>query len=220
MFVRSLSRVRNVHMNQLPDAEPPAANTAGLGEVDEQLLEQLHGGDLAAATAIYVRYADKLLGVARRHTPTDLRTRVDPEDVVQSVFRTFFRRAAQGAYAVPAGDDLWKLFLVIALNKVRRLGEFHRSAKRNISRTSPLTDSASSASEPLAEDSMRILEMTIDEILIDSPEHVRQMVRLRIDGCEVAEIATRVGRSKRSVERVLQGFRASLSQQLGEAGVG
>ena len=187
--------------------------------VDEHLMQRLHGGDHAAATAIYVRYADKLLGVARRHTPADLRTRFDPEDVVQSVFRTFFRRASQGAYSVPEGDDLWKLFLVIALNKIRRLGEFHRSGKRNVSRTSSLTEPVSQASDPLAGDSMQILEMTINEILAGSPEHIQQMLRLRMEGCEVAEIATRTGRSKRSVERVLQNFRASLAKLLGETGI-
>ena len=185
---------------------------------DEQLMEQLHAGDQQAATAIYVRYAEKLLGVARRHTGEDLRTRFDPEDVVQSVFRTFFRRAAEGAYAVPAGDDLWKLFLVIALNKVRRLGEYHRANKRNVGQTSLLNDFQLSREQP-AEDSLRILQLTIDEILASSPEHVRQMVKLRIDGCEVAEIAERVGRSKRSVERVLQNFREVLAKLLGQEGV-
>jgi RNA polymerase sigma-70 factor (ECF subfamily) len=204
-------------MNDSPSDSEPESQIPEL--VDEQLMERLHGGDHAAATAIYVRYADKLLGVARRNTPADLRTRFDPEDIVQSVFRTFFRRAAKGAYAVPAGDDLWKLFLVISLNKIRRLGEFHRSGKRNVSRTSALTDPASQASGPAVDDSMRILEMTIDEILADSPAHVRQMVKLRIEGNEVAEIATKTGRSKRSVERVLQNFRKSLAEQLGQSGV-
>lgn len=209
----SLHILRRLPMNESQadpnqDPIPPAEDP-----VDEYLMQRLHGGDHSAATAIYVRYADKLLGLARRQTPADLRMRFDPEDVVQSVFRTFFRRAAQGAYAVPAGDDLWKLFLVISLNKIRRLGEFHRSGKRNVSRSSELTDPMSPKGEPLAEDSMRILEMTIVEILAESPDHVQQMVRLRIEGCEVAEIATRTGRSKRSVERVLQNFRESLARQ-------
>jgi RNA polymerase sigma-70 factor (ECF subfamily) len=208
-------RCENSDMNDSPtfnSDSPPEI-------VDEHLMERLHGGDHAAATQIYVRYADKLLGVARRHTPTDLRTRFDPEDVVQSVFRTFFRRAAKGAYSVPAGDDLWKLFLVIALNKIRRLGEFHRSGKRSVSRTSTLSEPGREVAETLANDSIHILELTIDEILSDSPAHVRQMVKLRIEGCEVAEIATRTGRSKRSVERVLQNFRKSLAEQLGQSGV-
>jgi RNA polymerase sigma-70 factor (ECF subfamily) len=187
--------------------------------LDEQLLQRLQGGDCEAATALYLRYADKLLGVARRHTPTDLRSRFDPDDVVQSVFRTFFRRASQGAYSVPEGDDLWKLFLVIALNKIRRLGEFHRSQKRDVGSTSVLTTPVAQQEAPLADDSMRILEMTIEELLAGRPEHVRQMVRLRIEGCDVAEITARTGRSKRSVERALQSFRAMLANQLGEAGM-
>jgi hypothetical protein len=42
------------------------------------------------------------------------------------------------------------------------------------------------------------------------------MIRLRIEGCEVAEIATRTSRSKRSVERVLQQFRQLLTSELGD----
>ena len=37
------------------------------------------------------------------------------EEIVQSVFGSFFRRARSGDYDVPVGDELWKLFLVIAL---------------------------------------------------------------------------------------------------------
>lgn len=215
MICLSTARRENRDMN-----DSPSFNSGSIPEiVDEHLMERLHGGDHAAATAIYVRYADKLLGVARRHTPADLRTRFDPEDVVQSVFRTFFRRATKGAYFVPAGDDLWKLFLVIALNKIRRLGEFHRSAKRSVSRTATLSEPGREVAAALADDSMHILKMTIDEILAGSPEHVRQMVQLRIEGCEVAEIATRTRRSKRSVERVLQNFRASLAKLLGDSGM-
>lgn len=183
--------------------------------VDQRLMERLHAGDREAATEIYRRYADRLLGVAQRNTPADLRTRFDPEDVVQSVFRTFFRRAEAGAYAVPEGDDLWKLFLVISLNKVRRLGNFHRSAKRDVTKTT-LFIAQSPEDLPGAHDSVRVLELTIEELLARCPEHARQMIRLRIEGCEVAEIATRTSRSKRSVERVLQQFRQLLTSELGE----
>ena len=45
---------------------------------------------------------------------------------------SFFRKAGSGDYEVPHGEDLWKLFLVMALNKVRAKGAFHRAAKRDI----------------------------------------------------------------------------------------
>ena len=200
-------------------AKRPETDEPVLEAADEQLLAQLHAGDQQAATQIYVRYAEKLLGLARRNTAEDLRTRFDPEDVVQSVFRTFFRRAAQGAYVVPAGDDLWKLFLVIALNKIRRLGEFHRANKRSVGQTAPMAEPLLAQQGATGEDSLRILHMTIDELLAGSPAHVREMVKLRIDGFEVADIAVRVARSKRSVERVLQSFRETLAKQLGEEGL-
>ena len=76
----------------------------------------------------------------RRGRP-GLASRVDPEDIVQSVFRSFFQRAITDAYSVPAGQDLWKLLLTIALNKVRSQGVYHRAAKRDVLR-SPLRRAA------------------------------------------------------------------------------
>ena len=55
------------------------------------------------------------------------------------------------------------------------------------------------------------LQLVIDEALERLPEPHRQMVRMRIEGHEVAEIATTTARSKRSVERVLQDFRRHLA---------
>lgn len=181
---------------------------------DQELLARLQEGNQEAATAIYARYADRLLHLAERHTGADLRIRFDPEDVVQSVFRTFFRRAANGAYSVPEGAELWKLFLVIALNKIRRLGAYHRTVKRDIVKTESLLEVSAGKSEPMSEDSFRVLQLTIDEMLAQSPEHVRTMVKLRIEGRDVAEIAELTSRSKRSVERALQTFRALLAREL------
>jgi RNA polymerase sigma-70 factor, ECF subfamily len=54
--------------------------------------------------------------------------------------------------------------------------------------------------------------MIIDETLADFPEAQRQMIRLRIEGHGVAEIADATQRAKRSVERVLQQFRTRLGR--------
>ncbi len=60
-------------------------------------------------------------------------------------------------------------------------------------------------------EALRVLELVIDEVLEQLPAGHREIVELRIQGCEVAEIATRAGRAKRSVERVLQEFRKQLT---------
>ena len=44
----------------------------------------------------------------------------------------------------------------------------------------------------------------VAEALEQLPEHLVRVIRLRMEGFEVAEIAKRVARSKRTVERLLQ----------------
>jgi RNA polymerase sigma-70 factor, ECF subfamily len=185
---------------------------------DCTLLTRFRRGEEGAATAIYLRYAKRLQLLARSQSGKDLLVRVDPEDVVQSVFRTFFRRASEGHYAIPDGEELWKLFLVIALNKVRELGEFHRAAKRDVGHTTALERRDQGPVRPSASDEQAygVLRMTIDELLEEMSDTQRQMVMMRIAGHGIDDIARTTHRAKRSVERVLQRFRSRLGETLRE----
>jgi RNA polymerase sigma-70 factor (ECF subfamily) len=158
------------------------------------------------------------MAVATAETSSDLARRVDPEDIVQSVFRTFFRRAALGQYTVPEGEELWKLLLVIALNKIRATGAFHRAAKRDVKRTAGGEGyELALESEPgRDETALSLLRMVVEDLLEDLPAAHRRMIELRIEGYEVNEIAAAVQRSKRSVERELQDFRRRLQALIDE----
>ncbi len=184
---------------------------------DWELLERIRDGHQDAAYALYARYAEPLIRVARGQTAHELRTRFDPEDVVQSVFRTFFRRVSNGQYVVPEGSELWKLLLVMALNKLRTLGAHHRAEKRDVRRTGTLNvvfgDGTTQASDAEA---LQQLQWSIDEVLHDYPEVQQQIIRMRIEGEEVQAIADATSRSKRTVERVLQQFRDALLARLSD----
>ena len=177
---------------------------------DRSLLRRFRAGEHDAATELYVRYAARLLALAGARTSPSLASRFDPEDVVQSVFRTFFRRAAAGLYEVPPGDELWQLFLVIALNKVRALSVHHKAKKRDVLRTSgsKVVEAFEGGTD---ETPLRILKLVLDEFLNELPDVQQRMIQLRIEGYEVSQIATETERSKRTVERVLQRFRQELS---------
>ncbi len=177
---------------------------------DFKLLERFRRGDQDAALQLYFRYSDRLLRLASKQTAQDLAIRFDPEDIVQSVFRTFFRRAASGQYEAPEGDELWKLLLVMALNKVRAKGAFHRSKKRDIRKTHSIDSEDFAVNGDTQEIAKSILYMSLEEVIERQPENHRGIIRSRIDGMDVESIAEREKRSKRTVERVLQSFRSQL----------
>ena len=179
---------------------------------DRSLLRRLQRGQADAPTALYLRYAQRLHALAQAQSSPDLARRVEPEEIVQSVFRTFFRRAVQGHYTVPDGEEIWKLLLVIALNKVRTAGAYHRAAKRDVRLTTggEAYDRALESEPGKDESALTVLRLVVAELLEEMPAPNRRMIELRVEGHEVAEIADKVQRSKRSVERVLQDFRSRL----------
>jgi RNA polymerase sigma-70 factor (ECF subfamily) len=188
------------------------------GPSDGSLLRHLRHGDQDAARLLYQRYAERLRRLARKQTSPDLAGRVDDDDIVQSVFGSFFRGVIHGSYDVPAGEELWNLFLVITINKVRAKGAHHRAAKRDVRHTSGV-EAIDHSAEVLASDgsARAFLKMTVEEALGRiAPDH-EKVVRLRMEGYEVAEIAAALGRSKRTVERLLQESRTRLAELLDDA---
>jgi RNA polymerase sigma-70 factor (ECF subfamily) len=188
------------------------------GPSDRTLLRRFHNGEADAATLLYLRYAARITSLARSQRGADLANRFDPDDIVQSIFRTFFRRAAEGHYDVPDGEDLWRLFLVIALQKIRDACSFHRAAKRDVRTTRSIEVSDKLGATFAGQDQIGLaeLKMVVDELLGGLPATQRVIVELRIDGFRVDEIAQKTGRSRRTVERGLQEFRAQLGAILRE----
>jgi len=179
---------------------------------DCSLVGRFRTGEQDAATELYLRYAGRLQAWASSQTSRTLKTRFDPEDVVQSVFRTLFRRVGEGLYNVPPGEELWQLLLVLALNKIRKLATYHHAQKRDVGKTfgSATLDHVQEKHADGNENSLQILQMVIDDLLGDMPAANRTIVELRIEGYRVAAIASQTRRSQRTVERVLQEFRLKL----------
>lgn len=182
---------------------------------DGSLLRRYRDGSEDAATQLYLRYAQRLRGLAQAQLSPALARQVDVDDLVQSVFGSFFGRARCGYYDAPVGDELWGLFLVSALNKIRNRAAFHHAARRDARRTT-LDGNADHYPDPAADDAHTLLRLAVDEALGRLPPAQRVMVQLRIEGYEVAEIAQHTGRSRRTVERLLQEARARLARLLHE----
>jgi RNA polymerase sigma-70 factor (ECF subfamily) len=192
-------------------ALPPPPKSPSSGS-DKTLIRRYRGGDEAAATSLYLRYAHRLRALAKDYCTGNYARRFDADDIVQSVFRTFFDGVRQRGYDVPPDGELWGLLMVLALNKVRNLVDFHRAGKRAVQQTSSVSDLDQKSILAADENAAAFLRLVLEEQLEGMPESNRTIVRLRIEGHEVAEIAEQTGRSRRTVERVLQDFRARVAQ--------
>jgi RNA polymerase sigma-70 factor (ECF subfamily) len=180
---------------------------------DRSLLRRFRGGDNEAATRLYMRYAHRLWTLASTQLARDVAARLNAGDVVEFVFRSFFKDAKAGLYDLPDGDELWKLLLVIALRKIRAGGAYHPVAKRDGCRTES-GDALDALAGRLTGDPQAhaVLCLAVEETLSRLPEVSQTIVALRMDGFAVAEIAVKTGRSNRSVERNLQEFRKKVVQ--------
>lgn len=185
---------------------------------DRSLLCRVKKGSSDAAMELYLRYAERLGALARSKSSRELAVKISPEEIVQSVFGSFFRGTKNGCYDVPAGEELWGLFLVIALNKIRTKGAYYLAAKRDsrITQGGEELDAHAQLFEGDDQFALKILEISIGESLAEFPDNYRQIVDLRVQGCEIEEIAERTKHSKRTVERIMQEIRKKLAHLMDE----
>jgi RNA polymerase sigma-70 factor (ECF subfamily) len=169
------------------------------------------------------RYAQRLLALARTQLPERLRRRIDPEDVVQSVYRSFFRRLQDGEFAFDDSHDVWRLLAAITFCKSRNLIKFHHRLRRDVRRESPLdvqpeyvlaVDDAQQAAD---DGDVALLLECLEQLLEKLPERQREIVIRRLEGESIERIATQVKRSRRTVLRVLSNVQELGARQLDAA---
>ena len=174
---------------------------------DRTLVVRVREGDEAAATELYERYAARVFGLVQKQMADHLKAQVEPEDIVQSVFRSVFRGVSSAAYDAPLGGTLWRLIAVVAVNKVRRNARRRSAAKRDSQRTEAYDEMAEIST---ATASPEELESALRESLEGLKPIEQEVVLLRVQAYSVDEIAEKLGKSRRTTERLLQRAREEL----------
>jgi RNA polymerase sigma-70 factor (ECF subfamily) len=186
------------------------------------LMAELRRGDDQAAAAVFRRFVHRLVGLARGQLEARVGAGVDPEDVVQSVYRTFFGRYRAGQFEVADWESLWGLLSVITLRKCANRVEYFRAARRDLRRevsAQPAADSLA-ARQALAPDptpsEAAILSETVEQLMRDLGERDRAILALHLQGHEIPQISDQVGRTRRTVRRVLEQIRRRLDRLLAD----
>jgi RNA polymerase sigma factor (sigma-70 family) len=182
------------------------------------LVQRLESGDAGAAAILFDRYAHRLIGLARRRLAEHVRPKVDEDDVVNSVFRTFCRRAAERPFNLDGPDGLWALLVEITLRKCGRWNRHFRTRKRDVRREQtpqPTSDSNNEPfdpSDPRPEDEAVLREMV--ERLMGSLDDklARAVCEMRLQGYEIEEIASALERSTATINRKIRHIKDRMKQ--------
>jgi RNA polymerase sigma factor (sigma-70 family) len=188
-----------------------------------ELVAQWRGGDQQAAEELFQRYAERLLALARSRLSTRLTRHVDPEDVVQSAYRSFFIGARNGRYVLERSGDLWRLLAAITLHKLQHQVERLTAGKRGVGRECPPGKDGSPfgqqvhavAREPTPAEAAALCD-TLEQVFRGLEPLPRLVVEMRLQGYTLDEIADKVQRSERTVRRILDGVKQRLQQECGD----
>jgi len=190
----------------------------------QALMDLLRSGDQEAAELVVRKFGRRLIGLAAARLPAPVRAKEDEDDAVQSAFKSFFARQQKGEFEPEDWDELGTLLTYLTMCKVDRRIRKYLARKRDVRRESSAGASADDSSprweaagpDPTA-DEKTAAEETLRELLKKLPAADQEVLTLRLQGYQVAEIAAHVGRDERTVYRVLANVREQVSALLGLA---
>lgn len=183
-----------------------------------QWLEQARHGDSVAVHAIWDRYYQRLIGLARKKLQDTPRRMSDEEDVVVVAFDSFLRGVNAGRFPkLNDRDDLWQVLVMLtarkAVNQMKHQGRQKRgggNVRGESGIQSPNSEEECAAidqvvgGEPTPEFAAAITEQ-IDVLLEQLGDDALRMVAIaKMEGYTNDEIAADLGVKTRTVERKLR----------------
>jgi len=188
-----------------------------------ELVARWRQGDQQAATILWRRYAERLMALTRRRLSGKLSRYLDPEDVVQSAYRSFFAGARSDRYVLRQSGALWRLLVAITLHKLDHQVKRYHAEKRSVVRDQHIGAQVDLlhrhikrlARQPSPDEAAALTD-EVERVMRSLVPLQRQMVQLRLQGYRLGEIAETTGRSERTVRRVLERVERKLKKRCAE----
>jgi RNA polymerase sigma-70 factor (ECF subfamily) len=176
------------------------------------LIRRVRAGDPATARVLVGQYESVIRRVVRfRLTDPRIRAAFDSMDVCQSVFCSFFVRAAHGEYDLEGPDQLARLLVRIARNKLVTHARKQAADKRDFRRADPDAAAGASPSPSRYAEAKELLEAVRGRL---TPEELG-LAELRQQGLDWAEIAGRLGDNPVAVRKRFSRAMDRVARELG-----
>ncbi len=167
----------------------------------DSFIKLIRAGDEDAARELVRRFE----GVIRREVRLRLDDRrllrvFDSMDISQSVLTSFFARAGSGQFEIETPDQLIRLLIGMARNKLAFQVRWQHARRRDSRRlnTETRVDELQVVSTTPGPSELASKEDLINTVRLRLGEEERQLADLRAAGWEWPEIATRLGGSPRA----------------------
>ena len=171
----------------------------------DELIRRVRAGDQDAAAELVKRYEPSIRRAVRfRLADTRLVRVLDSMDICQSVFASFFVRTAAGQFDIDQPEQLTKLLVAIARNKLARQVRNQSRQRRDYRRVEgaeldegQFADDGGTPSQIVAGEE---LLLQADRLLTDEERKLRE---LRKEGHDWAAIAEQLGSSPEALRKKL-----------------
>ena len=186
-------------------------------------IDLIKEGDSIAANQIWQLYFDRLVRAVRQRLYGQNRAVSDEEDIVLSVFESFYKAAEKGRFPdLSDRDDLWRLLLTMSARKVidkrrhdqrqRRGGEVAVHSLDGDSEESVIMEAIGSEPSP---EMVLMMQESIEQLFSHlGVGQLQDLAGAKLEGYSNAEIAERFECSERTIERRLHLIREKLQQEL------
>ncbi|MGO8753221.1 MAG: RNA polymerase sigma factor [Thermoguttaceae bacterium] len=181
---------------------------------DKSLLRGVNAATASGAEKLDREYRQKLHALADRGMDNRLRRREDPDDIVQSVLGTVFRRAAHGQLHFKHTNELWRLLATVTRHKIIKHAE-HQKAKKRTPKAEEYQDAdALFDREPMA-DQIAVTKDLIDKMLKGLDQSYSKIALLLREGhseraiaeqlgCTRSAVTTKIGRLRKRLQALLE----------------
>ena len=191
-------------------------------------IDLVKAGDSMAANRIWQHYFSRLVRAVRARLDGQNRAISDEEDIVLSVFESFYDAAENGRFPdLSDRHDLWQLLMRMAARKVVDKRRHDRRQRRggNVQVHSLDVDTENHAendgkvieaigSEPSPE-MVLMMQETVEQLFSHlGVGQLRDLAGAKLEGYTDAELAQRFGCSERTIERRLNLIREKCQQEL------
>ena len=173
-------------------------------------IQAVRVGDEDSARLLWDRYFDSLMRIARSRMGTLPRATYDEEDAAISTFRVLCRRLQEGGYPeLSDRNDLWQLMLTVIMRKIGHRAQYEFAEKRG-----GLTKEFSQVDESMIP-CANTAEVAIEYQLLLAKLNdcnLERVAVLKLEGFTNEEIAVKLNRTRRTVQRMLDLIREILQE--------